>query len=109
MSYIKDLFNSFSSLLSAAAAANPLAPGSDRAMESSAAAAAAAAGPSNVVGERAALKLKGYFELAKEEIDKAVRAEEWGLADDAVAHYKNALRVMLESKAVRVPDALSSV
>nr|CAD1821615.1 unnamed protein product [Ananas comosus var. bracteatus] len=109
MSYIKDLFNSFSSLLSAAAAANPLAPGSDRAMESSAAAAAAAAGPSDVVGERAALKLKGYFELAKEEIDKAVRAEEWGLADDAVAHYKNALRVMLESKAVRVPDALSSV
>ncbi|KAJ6826009.1 uncharacterized protein M6B38_375020 [Iris pallida] len=41
------------------------------------------AGPS-VVNERVALKLKGYFDLAKEEIDKAVRAEEWGLPDDAV-------------------------
>uniref|UniRef100_A0A0D9WLC8 microtubule-severing ATPase n=1 Tax=Leersia perrieri TaxID=77586 RepID=A0A0D9WLC8_9ORYZ len=61
-----------------------------------------------VVGERVAVKLRGYFELAKEEIDKAVRAEEWGLPDDAVAHYRNALRVMLEAKAARVPDAVSS-
>ncbi|KAG6478339.1 hypothetical protein ZIOFF_061779 [Zingiber officinale] len=28
-------------------------------------------------------------------------------ADDAIAHYRNAQRVMLEAKAVRVPDALS--
>lgn len=61
-----------------------------------------------VVGERVAVKLRGYFELAKEEIDKAVRAEEWGLPDDAEAHYRNALRVMLEAKAARVPDAVSS-
>ncbi|CAL9058040.1 unnamed protein product [Musa banksii] len=61
-----------------------------------------------VVGERVALKLKGYFDLAKEEIDKAVRAEEWGLTEDAVAHYRNAQRVMLEAKAARVPDALAS-
>jgi spastin len=54
------------------------------------------------------VKLRGYFELAKEEIDKAVRAEEWGLPDDAAAHYRNALRVMLEAKAARVPDAVSS-
>ncbi|VAH98737.1 unnamed protein product [Triticum turgidum subsp. durum] len=61
-----------------------------------------------VVGERVAVKLRGYFELAKEEIYKAVRAEEWGLPDDAEAHYRNALRVMLEAKAARVPDAVSS-
>lgn len=74
---------------------------SDRTMEGS------SAGPS-VVSERVVLKLKGYFELAKEEIDKAVRAEEWGLAEDAIAHYRNAQRVMLEAKAARVPAALSS-
>ncbi|KAG1359177.1 spastin [Cocos nucifera] len=65
------------------------------------------AGPS-VISERVVLKLKGYFELAKEEIDKAVRAEEWGLTEDAIAHYRNAQRVMLEAKAARVPAALSS-
>ncbi|KAJ6821873.1 uncharacterized protein M6B38_130850 [Iris pallida] len=65
------------------------------------------AGPS-VVNERVALKLKGYFDLAKEEIDKAVRAEEWGLPDDAVTHYTNAHRVLLEAKSARLPDALSS-
>lgn len=70
--------------------------------------AAAAPSPAAVVGERVAVKLRGYFELAKEEIDKAVRAEEWGLPDDAAAHYRNALRVMLEAKAARVPDAVSS-
>ncbi|PKA47689.1 Katanin p60 ATPase-containing subunit A1 [Apostasia shenzhenica] len=63
---------------------------------------------SSVVNERVVLKLKGYFELAKEEIDKAVRAEEWGLTDEAVTHYRNAQRVMLEAKAARVPAALSS-
>ena len=65
------------------------------------------AGPS-VVNERVVLKLKGYFELAKEEIDKAVRAEEWGLTDDAIAHYRNAQRIMLEAKSARVPAPLSS-
>lgn len=65
------------------------------------------AGPS-VVSERVVLKLKGYFELAKEEIDKAVRAEEWGLADEAITHYRNAQRVMLEAKSARVPAPLSS-
>lgn len=71
------------------------------------ASASAAAGPS-VVSERVVNKLKGYFDLAKEEIDKAVRAEEWGLTDDAIAHYKNAHRVMLEAKAARVPSAMPS-
>ena len=71
-------------------------------------AAGAAPSPAAVVGERVAVKLRGYFDLAKEEIDKAVRAEEWGLPDDATAHYRNAMRVMLEAKAARVPDAVSS-
>lgn len=62
----------------------------------------------SVVNERVVLKLKGYFELAKEEIDKAVRAEEWVLIDDAITHYRNAQRVMLEAKAARLPHALSS-
>jgi len=71
-------------------------------------AAGAAPSPAAVVGERVAVKLRGYFDLAKEEIDKAVRAEEWGLPDEATAHYRNAMRVMLEAKAARVPDAVSS-
>ncbi|KAG0460658.1 hypothetical protein HPP92_020553 [Vanilla planifolia] len=62
----------------------------------------------SVVNERVVLKLKGYFELAKEEIDKAVRAEEWGLMEEAITHYRNAQRVMLEAKAARLPAALSS-
>lgn len=62
----------------------------------------------SVVHERVVRKLKGYFELAKEEIDKAVRAEERGLIDEAIAHYRNAQRVMLEAKAARLPPSLSS-
>lgn len=97
MSFLRALADSLSSLLYSAAPK-----GGD--MDG----AAAAPSPAAVVGERVAVKLRGYFELAKEEIDKAVRAEEWGLPDDAAAHYRNALRVMLEAKAARVPDAVSS-
>jgi spastin len=93
MSFLRALADSLSSLLFPPPDAPPMAD---------------AAGPAAVVGERVAVKLKGYFELAKEEIDKAVRAEEWGLPEDADAHYRNALRVMLEAKAARVPDAVSS-
>ncbi|XP_047075224.1 spastin isoform X1 [Lolium rigidum] len=93
MSFLRALADSLSSLLFRSPDAQPMAD---------------AAGPAAVVGERVGVKLKGYFELAKEEIDKAVRAEEWGLPDDADAHYRNALRVMLEAKAARVPDAVSS-
>ncbi|WOL05244.1 spastin [Canna indica] len=105
MSLFRDLVDSFSELLSPAAASDrppPPTPAPDPTESPPSAA------PPSVVAERVALKLKGYFELAKEEIDKAVRAEEWGLADDAIAHYRNAQRVMLEAKAARVPDALSS-
>ncbi|KAM0834187.1 hypothetical protein ACQ4PT_063771 [Festuca glaucescens] len=93
MSFLRALADSLSSLLFRTPDTQPMAD---------------AAGAAAVVGERVAVKLKGYFELAKEEIDKAVRAEEWVLPDDADAHYRNALRVMLEAKAARVPDAVSS-
>ncbi|XP_064942304.1 uncharacterized protein LOC135595389 [Musa acuminata AAA Group] len=103
MSLLKDIVNSFSEFFSRAPAASDRSPppAPDR-MEPSPSTAPA------VVGERVALKLKGYFDLAKEEIDKAFRAEEWGLTEDAVAHYRNAQRVMLEAKAARVPDAVAS-
>ncbi|XP_072995680.1 uncharacterized protein [Typha latifolia] len=100
MSYFKNLVDSFSTFFSEAGLGSPS--WSSPEMESS-----SGEGPS-VVSERVVLKLKGYFELAKEEIDKAVRAEEWGLADDAITHYRNAQRVMLEAKGARVPDAVSS-
>ncbi|KAI8545265.1 hypothetical protein RHMOL_Rhmol07G0028000 [Rhododendron molle] len=59
----------------------------------------------SVSNERAAYKLKGYLDLATEEIAKAVRAEEWGLVDDAVAHYQNAQRILTE--AYSTPNTLS--
>ncbi|AQL02372.1 uncharacterized protein LOC100273408 [Zea mays] len=97
MSFLRSLADSFSSLLFSSG-------GGAVSMD----AAGAAPSPAAVVGERVAVKLRGYFDLAKEEIDKAVRAEEWGLPDEATAHYRNAMRVMLEAKAARVPDAVSS-
>lgn len=60
----------------------------------------------NVDGERAVDKLKGYFSLAKSEIDKAVRADEWGLLDDALLHYRNADRIL--SEGVAAPAAVES-
>lgn len=61
-----------------------------------------------VSNERAAYKLKGYFDLAKVEIDKAVRAEEWGLLDDAVLHYQNAHRILIEASSTPVPSYITS-
>ncbi|XP_010277454.1 PREDICTED: spastin isoform X2 [Nelumbo nucifera] len=58
--------------------------------------------------ERTACKLKGYFDLAKVEIDKAVRAEEWGLSDEAILHYNNAQRILLEANATRPHLYISS-
>lgn len=61
-----------------------------------------------VSNERYASKLKGYFDLSKEEIAKAVRAEEWGLIDDAILHYQNALRILAEASSTTVPSFISS-
>lgn len=63
---------------------------------------------SRVSNERTAGKLKGYFDLAKEEIDKAVRAEEWGLVDDAILHYRNAQRILVEGASTRPPSFISA-
>ncbi|KAL0896350.1 hypothetical protein Bca101_080311 [Brassica carinata] len=61
-----------------------------------------------VTNERVAYKLKGYFDLAKEEIDKGVRSEEWGLHDDALLHYRNAQRIMNEATSTPSPSYISS-
>ncbi|KAK2361464.1 AAA-type ATPase family protein [Trifolium repens] len=66
------------------------------------------ASPSSVSNERVAYKLKGYYDLATQEIDKAVRAEEWGLIDDAILHYRNAHRILLEANSTPVPSFISS-
>ncbi|KAI9071889.1 hypothetical protein K1719_038037 [Acacia pycnantha] len=58
--------------------------------------------------ERVAYKLKGYFDLAKEEISKAVRAEEWGLIDQAILHYNNAQRILIEASSTAVPSFITS-
>ncbi|KAJ8573237.1 hypothetical protein K7X08_009748 [Anisodus acutangulus] len=58
--------------------------------------------------ERTAYKLKGYFELAKEEVAKAVRAEEWGLADDAISHYHNAQKILAEGISTPAPSYITS-
>ncbi|CAN0824566.1 spast [Linum grandiflorum] len=64
-----------------------------------------AGGASN---ERCAYKLKGYYDLATEEINKAVRNEEWGLVDDAIVHYKNAQRILTEASSTPAPSYISS-
>lgn len=60
----------------------------------------------NVDGERVVEKLKGYFSLGKNEIDKAVRADEWGLLADALHHYRSADRIL--SEGVSAPAAVES-
>ncbi|CAF1873336.1 unnamed protein product [Brassica napus] len=62
----------------------------------------------SVTNERVAYKLKGYFDLAKEEIAKGVRAEEWGLHDDALLHYRNAQRIMNEATSTPSPSYITS-
>lgn len=61
-----------------------------------------------VPNERIAYKLKGYFDLATEEIDKAVRAEEWGLVDDAIVYYRKAQRILIEAASTPSPSYISS-
>lgn len=62
----------------------------------------------STANERTASKLKGYFDLAKAEIDKAIRAEEWGLPDDAVLCYQNAQTILSEAISTPVPSYISS-
>lgn len=109
---LKDLVDSVSTLFSTtsptSSSSSPPSPSPSPGDRSAAPPPAGSAVGPDVVSERVAHKLKGYFELAKQLIDKAVRAEEWGLVDEAVANYQSANRVLLEGKGVRAPASLSS-
>ncbi|XP_038709654.1 spastin isoform X2 [Tripterygium wilfordii] len=103
MSFLKGIIDSLSSVLSDSTSSyvsqsNPSHPNPST-MEG-----VAATSSSN---ERVAYKLKGYYDLATEEIDKAVRAEEWGLVDDAIIHYRNAQRILIEASSTTVPSLIS--
>lgn len=99
-SFFKDLFDSLNEILpSSSPTDSNHAPQSPESMTNA---------PPSTTNERTAFKLKGYFELAKEQIAKAIRFEEWGLSEDAISHYKNAQRILLEAKATRPPSYISS-
>ena len=106
MSFFKDLADSLGSIFSdtSSSSSSQQNPNSDnnRSMEG------ISAGGTPVSNERTAYKLKGYFDLAKEVIAKAVRAEEWGLVDDAISHYQNAQRILVEAISTPVPSYITS-
>ncbi|KAM7275000.1 hypothetical protein ACFE04_016866 [Oxalis oulophora] len=106
MSFIKDVIDSLSSKLftydqnpNSSTTSSSSSSSSSSSMESS----------NSITNERTAYKLKGYFDLATEEIDKAVRAEEWGLNDDAILHYKNAQRIFIEASSTPTPSFISTI
>lgn len=51
-------------------------------------------------GQQLEKKLKGYFSLAKVEIDKALRAEERGFTAEAMQHYKAAQLILEEGLSI---------
>ncbi|CAL5331468.1 unnamed protein product [Camellia sinensis] len=104
MSFLKSLVDSLNSILSGSSSPSS-ASSSYETQQNPSSAMEGVAGASN---ERTAYKLKGYFDLSKEEIDKAVRAEEWGLVDDAIVHYQNAQRILMEATSTPVPSYISS-
>ncbi|KAI4343292.1 hypothetical protein MLD38_027818 [Melastoma candidum] len=109
MSFVKGLMDSLGSIFSDASGQTPSQNPNTSSPSSLSSAGAAEAGESVVFGnERTASKLKGYFDLAKEEMSKAIRAEEWGLVDDAIHHYKTAQRVLAEGISVPVPSYITS-
>lgn len=101
MSFLKEIIENFSSIFSDSVQSqqNPSTTGGG-AMDGE--------GGVSTGNERTAYKLKGYFDLAKEEIAKAVRAEEWGLPEDAFSHYQNAQRILSEAVSTPVPSYISS-
>ncbi|XP_073287752.1 uncharacterized protein, partial [Primulina huaijiensis] len=101
MSYLKEVIESISTIFSSLGNSQQNASNkTDRPMDGE--------GAVSNGNERAAYKLKGFFDLAKEEIAKAVRAEEWGLPDDAVLHYHNAQKILSEAISTPVPSYISS-
>ena len=108
MSFLKGLIDAFDSIFSSPAYdsnpnPNPIHPNSSSSSSSS-----SSSTMEGVSNERVAHKLKGYHDLATEEIAKAVRAEEWGLVDDAILHYKNAQRILLEASSTPAPSYITS-
>ncbi|XP_051148153.1 uncharacterized protein LOC127263169 isoform X2 [Andrographis paniculata] len=100
MSFFKDITERFGSIFSDVDSHQNPSSAADRAADGD--------GVVTTGNERAAYKLKGYFDLAKEEIAKAVRAEEWGLPDDAISHYQKAQRILGEAISTPVPSYISS-
>ncbi|KAH6789529.1 AAA-type ATPase family protein [Perilla frutescens var. frutescens] len=101
MSFLKEIIDNFSSIFSDSVQSqkNPSTTGGG-AMDGE--------GGVATGNERTAYKLKGYFDLSKEEIAKAVRAEEWGLPEDAAFHYQNAQRILSEAISTPVPSYITS-
>ncbi|GMP43030.1 hypothetical protein CsSME_00012555 [Camellia sinensis var. sinensis] len=104
MSFLKSLVDSLNSILSGSSSPSSASSSYETQQNPSSAMEGVAGAPN----ERTAYKLKGYFDLSKEEIDKAVRAEEWGLVDDAIVHYQNAQRILMEATSTPVPSYISS-
>ncbi|XP_062000200.1 uncharacterized protein LOC133717498 [Rosa rugosa] len=107
MSFLKGLIDSLGSVFSESSSSSSSYP-NPTASNSSAMDGVAGPGAASVTNERVVYKLKGYFDLAKEEIAKAVRAEEWGLVEDAVAHYNSAQRILAEASSTPVPSFISA-
>ncbi|CAG7874024.1 unnamed protein product [Brassica rapa] len=103
MSFFRDIIDSCSSIFTVESNHDPTVSSS-----SSSASSMNVIDGAPVSNERVAYKLKGYFDLAKEEIAKGVRAEEWGLHDDALLHYRNAQRIMSEATSTPSPSYISS-
>ncbi|XP_028776813.1 spastin [Neltuma alba] len=105
MSFLQGIMDSLSSILSSPNSSNDDSPSNPNLPSSS----NMEGGPTpSISNERVAYKLKGYFDLAKEEIAKAVRAEEWGLIDDAILHYNSAQRILIEASSTAVPSYITS-
>jgi len=101
MSFLQGIIDSFNSVFS------PQSSSSQTNFSASSSSSMEASPSSSVSNERVAYKLKGYYDLATQEIDKAVRAEEWGLIDDAILHYRNAHRILLEANSTSVPSFIT--
>lgn len=106
MSFFRDIIDSFSSILTEEH--NHRHEESNNVSSSSSGSSMNVVDGAAVTNERVAYKLKGYFELAKEEIAKGVRAEEWGLREDALLHYRNAQRIMTEATSTPSPSYITS-
>ncbi|XP_057753417.1 uncharacterized protein LOC130973060 isoform X1 [Arachis stenosperma] len=107
MSFLQGIIDSFNSVFSSDPSSSSSSSSSSQSHLNSTPMEAASS-PSSVSNERVAFKLKGYYDLATQEIAKAVRAEEWGLVDDAILHYKNAQRILLEAHSTPVPSFITS-